>query len=200
MLVLALVSHSLIAGNKPVTIDDVARLTKPVPHNFAEVYKVKIESIGTITLKPNEGNKSKYHFGDKFIYPTKYDAPEVTSKKDIPVVPSTPRNFNTAFIGYEVKLSAKRVGSLIYIFGDVERKDFVRFKNSSGELSGEIVSNDRRTTLTKNIINQPVFQTVSSGFVLSALSGKTYEIPVWNGKKFVNKKVIVTVVSPKEFQ
>ena len=86
---------------------------------------------------------------------------------------------------------------MVYLFGNVERKDFVAFKNGVGELSGEIVSNDHLKTHTKNIINQPVFQTVSSGFVVSALPGKAYEIPVWSGKKFVNKKVIVTVITPK---
>lgn len=87
---------------------------------------------------------------------------------------------------------------MIYLFGNVERKDFVHFKNGIGELSGEIVSNDRRKTLTKNITNQPVFQTISNGFVLSTLPGKTYEIPVWTGKKFTNRKVIVTVVTPNK--
>jgi hypothetical protein len=197
LLLLVLVSHSLVAGNKPITIDEVAKLTKPVPHNSAEVYEVKIEGVGKIPLKAKDGYESKKIFGKEFIYTTAYDAPVVTSNKDLTAAPSFPRNFETTSIGYEVKLRAKRVGSVIYLFGNVERKDFVCFKRGGGELSGEIVSNDRRKILTNNITNQPVFRTVSSGFVLSALPGKTYEIPVWNGKKFVDKKVIVTIINPK---
>jgi hypothetical protein len=188
---------SFAAGNQPATIDEVAKLTKPAPHSSAEVYEVSIEGVGSMTLKPQSGYESKKIFGEKFIYPTDFSAPEVTTKKDLSAAPSFPRNFINAALGYELKLRAKRVGSVIYLFGELDRKDFVRFNNGVGELSGEIISNDRRKTLTKNITNQPVFQTVSSRFVLSALPGKTYEIPVWTGKKFADKKVVVTVSSPK---
>ena len=194
---IAICRPSFGAENKPVTIDEVAKLTKPARHNTSEVYEVSIEGVGAMTLKPQSGYESKKIFGEKFVYPTDFSAPVVTAKKDLPAVPSFPRSFVTTSLGYEVSLRAKRVGSVVYLFGNVERKDFVAFKNGVGELSGEIVSNDHLKTHTKNIINQPVFQTVSSGFVVSALPGKAYEIPVWSGKKFVNKKVIVTVITPK---
>jgi len=189
---------SLAAGNQPATCDEVAKLTKPAPHSSAEIYVVSIEGVGSMTLKPQSRYESKKIFGEEFIYPTDFSAPELTTKKDLSAVPSIPRSFITTSLGYEVKLRAKRVGSVIYLFGELDRKDFVCFKNGVGELSGEIVSNNHRKTLTKNITNQPVFQTVSSRFVLSALPGKTYEIPVWTGKKFTDKKVVVTVNSPKD--
>jgi hypothetical protein len=197
LLVLFFASQELIAENKSVTLDEVSKLTKTTTHSSNEIYEVKIDGIGKIDLKPQSGYESKDTFGDQFMYPTEYGAPEVTSDRRIPIVPSTPKTFNTTSIGYHLKLKGKRVGSVIYIFGNVERKDFVCFKKGVGELSGEIASNDHRRTLSKNIINQPVFQTVSSAFVLSALPDKTYEIPIWNGKKFVNKKVTVKVIIPK---
>lgn len=47
------------AENKPVTIDEVAKLTKPAPHSSAEVYEVKIEGVGAMTLKPQSDYESK---------------------------------------------------------------------------------------------------------------------------------------------
>jgi hypothetical protein len=71
----------------------------------------------------------------------------------------------------------------------VERTQFMGFiDNTTGELQGPVVDKHTGVILTTNTINQPMFQKDISSFYLTAIPGKSYEVPFFQGKNHTGKK------------
>jgi len=178
---------SLSASQERLTPERVAALTAPVKADPNEKFLVEISGVGTTVLSSqNKGNATIGH-RDDFIYPTRFEPPQKVEK--IIVTTSFPGDFKSEQLGLKIQLHAKRLGSVIALYGVVERTDFMGFISCDyGELQGPIVDKSTGVILTTNTINQPMFQKNISSFYLTALPGKSYQVPFFQGKNYKGKK------------
>ena len=187
------------ASEKTITPEEIIKLISPLEHKTNESYFVEVAGIGKIKLDPSNNYQSKIQNIDDFIYPTKYSTPIVAmeNRKDANkcgnVSPSFPSAFKKEKIGITIELQAKRVGSVILIYGSSSYTSFLKFDHGIGELTLPIIETNKKGGSNSNTTNLVSFQTTTSRLYITALPNNIYEIPVYNGKKFVKRNLIVTV-------
>ena len=173
-----------------LTPERVASLTAPVKADPKERILVEISDVGKAELSTSTKEDVTMGHSDDFIYPKRYDPPQKSTSTNSPTVtPSFPKDFKNEKLGLKIQLHAERVGSVIALYGVVERTEFKGFiNNTAGELQGPIVDKPSGEILTTNTINQPMFQKDISSFYLTAIPGKSYEVPFFQGKDYQGKK------------
>jgi len=199
LLAVLLPSTILSASEKSITPEEIIKMTASVDHKKNESYLVEITGIGKAKLDPSNNFQSKIEDTQDFIYPTKYSVPVVTlnnknnTNKKWEISPSFPFEFKKGKIGISIELQAKRVGSAILIFGTSSYTSFLKFNHGIGELTLPVLDRDDKRENNPNTTNLASFQTTTTVLYITALPNNVYEIPVYNGKKFVKRSVIVTV-------
>ena len=120
----------------------------------------------------------------EFRVPTEFDPPQTaTAENKAPVVsPTTPTAFETINAGWTVRLHAKQAGSVVVLSGVAEFVEVELVNGSYGALSGPIY-NEQGNVITSNVLQQPLQQTTTTRFHLSAVPGETYEVLLYKGKK-----------------
>ena len=173
-----------------LTPERVAALTAPVKVDPKERILVEISGVGKAELNTSSKEDVTMGHSDDFLYPKRFDPPQKLTSTNSPIVtPSFPKDFKNEKLGLKIQLHAERVGSVIALYGVVERTQFMGFiDNTTGELQGPVVDKHTGVILTTNTINQPMFQKDISSFYLTAIPGKSYEVPFFQGKNHTGKK------------
>jgi len=173
------------ANSDKLTPERVFALTAPNPAIEGKKISVEISGVGGVLLSSANKYEAELRRCDNFIYPTRFDPPQ---KGDAPsiITPSFPKNFREDQIGLKIQFHAEHLGSLIALYGTVERTKFMGVINCStyGEIGGPIFDKHTGTVLTFNTTNQPMFKKDISSFYLTALPGKSYEVPFFEGKNY----------------
>ena len=183
---LTLVASATSSEAKPdkLTPERVFELTAPNPLIQGKKVLVEISGVGYATLSSANKYEGEMRRCDNFIYPTRFDPPQKGVAPSI-ITPSFPKDFRDEPIGLKIQLHAEHLGSLIALYGKVERTQFMGFIDCNyGEIGGPIFYKNNGDIVTFNRTNQPMFKKDISSFYLTALPGKSYEVPFFEGKNY----------------
>jgi len=189
-------SLSLLADNKLLSPERVSKLTAPTKATSGEQIWVELSSFGKVYLAPRPDPQAVLENIREFRYPSEFEPPKVIDDADHrhpdAIVPTTPTRFETINVGWTINLHATRQGSVVILTGVAEFISIELVNGDYGALAGPIYSK-RGEFLTSNKLQQPLQQTTTSRFHLSAVPGKTYEVLLYRGKKVEKHSIKVLV-------
>jgi hypothetical protein len=179
----------------------IAELTSRSDAPKANAFRVQITGLHCGRQKPCRAMTTTMPFQKpqavlecirEFRFPTAFDLPQAAPRgSNDSIVPMTPTSFETVNTGWTIRLSARREGKLIALYGVAEYVEFEGFlRGGYGPIAQPIYS-ESGDLITPNKIDQPKFQTTTTRFHLFAVPGEPYEVKLHRGK--TAEKTVVTV-------
>jgi hypothetical protein len=139
---------------------------------FAEPKKVQRLQI---TLRPNQAGKIQII--REFIYPTRLDLPSIPPAP-AHLTPTTPKKFETENVGWTIDdIVVVPQGAFYLVHGRFVETTFDGFIDNPGD-GFRPITGAGGSILTDNRAQSPTFTTRQTPFILSALPGKTYALPL----------------------
>ena len=170
----------------PIEVGEVEKILKgaKIPDQPLKVSirlvngKGEIQAAPSVVTKP--GESAEIEVATELVYPTEFDLIEVKGEA---VTPTTPRKFEKELVGLRIEVTPTLRGSLIFLKGEIEMKEFDKKVAAPGDVFRPIM-NKEGVVLTENKVE---LQTVRSYRtpLIAALSPASPTKWKWQGRTMV---------------
>lgn len=145
---------------------------------------IQVKSPGEKAVTPppisgRRGDELSIQKTSEFVYPRKYDLPEVSKGG---VIPATPSAFQAIQTGLTMDLKAETQGPLIQVSGKVVMVEVDRFI-SMGGVMGKPITDDRGTLISENRTEMPAIRSYTTPVYVLVKPGEPVSFEIDHPKK-----------------